>query len=93
MAEERMAEERMANWQRPCPIAFDGAENFGGEVPRHVYLSVALLDGVSPELRLMAALDQVVENLSTTDQGHALDPAELARATAWLASKHQALPA
>ncbi|HDS1834341.1 TPA: hypothetical protein QEM98_000426 [Stenotrophomonas maltophilia] len=90
---ERMANERMANAQQPFDAALVGVDNFGRDVSRTVHLSVPLLDGVSPELQLMAALDQIIENLASTYHGRALKPAELARATAWLASKHQVLPA
>jgi hypothetical protein len=51
-----------------------------------ILLSVPLVEGVATEIRLMAALDFVVANVSANDS---IDSLSIERATAWLASKHR----
>lgn len=51
-----------------------------------IRLGVPLIEGVAPEIQLMAALDHVVENIRSNSS---IDTLSIDRATAWLASKHR----
>ncbi len=90
---ERMAEERLAARNGDGAALIAGVDVDPGGVSSQVYLSVPLLAGATPELQLMAVLDHVADRMAQQHWGRGIEPAELARATAWLASKYQALPA
>ena len=81
----QIAEDRIAGLNGAAnPAVLTSA---GSALPANtVFLSVPLLAGVSAEVQLIAALDALVDNV-----GRECGAASLARATSWLASKHQLL--
>lgn len=68
------------------PTAVSCGAFFGSSEHEQLRMSVPLVEGVAPEIQLMAALDHVVASIRSNSS---IDTLSIERATAWLASKHR----